>query len=487
MSFSTGFSSTPNDQVNADQAEEVGRAIQVEMDGKTVLDPMKTKHKVKSLASLRSGPKVNGEELIIDSLKLFNRLIAISEREVKTKEALRFELTPTPLSLFDKNQKLRKPDKSALGRSLKSYVAPVEEPPCTSLVVDGGWLLHNVKWEANLTWKDIAQSYLRFVKSMGSHRLRITVVFDGYGSSTKDHDHLRRTKNACCDIQIRLDLNFIFAREKFLDNKNNKAQLVLLLAETFSKNGIIVHQCSNDADTSIVRAALDEARESPVEVRAEDTDVLVMLIHHVADHPIILTTSKETSYDVLKIREALPERYRKYLIFVHSFSGCDTVSANYGFSKPTLLSKLCKSDEAESAMDVFMDIHSEKEDIIKAGCDLFKLMFRGKSSTNLEDLRFDIFSKRAATGSIKPEKLPHTTGAAAQHSLQAYLQTRDWLMLQSPSLDARDYGWQLSERVYAPVPSTDPIAPDNLLMFVSCNCAGDCSSLRCCCKKQGVK
>ena len=57
-------------------------------------------------------------------------------------------------------------------------------------------------------------------------------------------------ENACCDIQIRLDLKIIIAREKFLDNKNNKAQLVLLLAETFSRNGIGVQQCSDDADTS---------------------------------------------------------------------------------------------------------------------------------------------------------------------------------------------------------------------------------------------
>ena len=77
VSFSTGFSSTPGDQVNADQAEEVGRAMQARMDGKTVLDPLETKHKVKSLANLRSGPKVNGEKLVIDSLKLFNRLIII--------------------------------------------------------------------------------------------------------------------------------------------------------------------------------------------------------------------------------------------------------------------------------------------------------------------------------------------------------------------------------------------------------------------------
>lgn len=80
-----------------------------------------------------------------------------------------------------------------------------------------------------------------------------------------------------------------------------------------------------------------------------------------------------------------------------------------------------------------------------------------------KDLRFDIFSKRAAAGSIKPEKLSPTTGAAAQHSLRAYLQTRDWLVLQSPSLDVLDYGWNVSDQGYAPVPSTDPIAPDYLL------------------------
>ncbi|CAL8400553.1 unnamed protein product [Boreogadus saida] len=104
--------------------------------------------------------------------------------------------------------------------------------------------------EANLTWKDIAESYLRFVMSMGSQHLQIIVVFDGYGSSTKDHDHLRRTKNAC---------------------------------------------------------SLNEAIESSVEVRAEDTDVMTI--------------------------------------------------------------------------------------------------FRGKQSEDLEDLRFDIFSKRAAAGSIKPDGL----------------------------------------------------------------------------------
>lgn len=115
-------------------------------------------------------------------------------------------------------------------------------------MVDGGWLLHSFKWEANLTWKDITESYLRFVMSMGSQNLRITVVFDGYSSSTKDHDHLRRTKNACCDIQICSDLKNIVPWVKFLDNMHNKSQLILLLAETFQISRISVQQCSDDAE-----------------------------------------------------------------------------------------------------------------------------------------------------------------------------------------------------------------------------------------------
>ena len=487
VSFSTGFSSTPGDSVNSDKAEEVGRDMQEKMDGKTVLDAMEIKYKVKSLASFRSGPYVNGEKMVIDPLKFFNRLIIACEREVKIKDAMRFELTPTPMSLFDSNQMMRKPDKAALARFLKASVDPIENPPATSLVIDGGWLLHSVRWEANVTWKDIAESYLRFVKLISSQHLRITVVFDGYHASTKDHEHLRRTKKACCDILIRPDIKIIVPREKFLDNKNNKAQLVLLLAETFKRSGISVLQCSNDADTSIVQVALDEARESPVEVRAEDTDIMVMLVHHATNHTIFLTTAKNTSYDIGKMQEAVPERYRKYLIFLHSFSGCDTVSAIYGFSKPTLLSKLCKTDKAERAMDVFLNTRALKGDIIKAGCEVFKLMYHGNQPKDLEELRFDIFSKRATAGSIKPERLPPTTGAATQHILRAYLQTRDWLLLKTPSLDVLEYGWKLGKQGYAPVPSTDPIAPDYLLKLVSCNCTGDCDTLRCSCKKQGVK
>ena len=97
-------------------------------------------------------------------------------------------------------------------------------------------------------------------------------------------------------ILNRPNIKSLIPREKFLDNKNNKAQFILLLSEIFFKNGISVEQYHGDhADIDIIRAALDEAKGSTVEMRAHGMDIMVLLIHHASDHPILLTTARETS------------------------------------------------------------------------------------------------------------------------------------------------------------------------------------------------
>ena len=82
-------------------------------------------------------------------------------------------------------------------------------------------------------------------------------------------------------------------------------------------------------------------------MRAEDTDVLVMLVHHRANHPVFLTTAKDTSYDVGKIREALPERYRHTLYSYIASLGVIPYQQFLG-----LANQLC-SASSERAMDVF--------------------------------------------------------------------------------------------------------------------------------------
>ena len=398
-------------------------------------------------------------------------------------------MTPFPLSLFcRKDDKMNKANKAVFSNvNLKALTIPIDlsDQSCCTLVIDGGWLLYMVKWEQGQTWQEISNSYLTHVQFLGRRSQKITVVFDGYSRSPKDHDHIRRTKNSCCDLQVQPDMIHLTPKAKFMDNTHNKSQLIQLLSSTFRKCAINVEQCDNDADTSIVRQALAAAVGGSVEVRAEDTDVLVMLVHHtsITNHPIFLTTSRG-SYDVKKIRDALPERKRKYLLFCHAFSGCDTVSAIAGHGKTTLFDRLC-AGKVDEHMEVFLEIETNKDTVISAGVEIFKYIYLA-SDTTLSATRYNMFSRKAAAGIIKPEALPPTEGAAAQHSLRSYLQTRDWILLQSMSLDPSHYGWRFGIHGYEPVPTLDPMAPEELLRFTSCNCTGDCSNRRCSCKKNGV-
>ena len=107
-----------------------------------------------------------------------------------------------------------------------------------------------------------------------------------------------------------------------------------------------------------------------------------------------------------------------------------------------------------------------KEAVIKSGLAIFQCIYHAPG-TNLGAIRYSMFSRKAAAGTIKPEALPPTEGAAAQHSLRAYLQTRDWLLLQSMSLDPTGYGWTVRAHGYEPIPTLDPM---ELLKFTTCNC-----------------
>ena len=97
---------------------------------------------------------------------------------------------------------------------------------------------------------------------------------------------------------------------------------------------------------------------------------------------------------------------------------CDTVSAIAGHGKTTLFDRLCGGDIDEH-MDIFLDIQATKDMVIKAGIAIFKHIYHGPRTT-LGANRYNMFSRKATVGVIKPETLPPTEGAAAQHSLRAY-------------------------------------------------------------------
>ena len=76
------------------------------------------------------------------------------------------------------------------------------------------------------------------------------------------------------------------------------------------------------------------------QVRAEDIDVLVMLVYHCSEsHYLLFVTTSNGSYDVQRIQKYLSERQRRYLPFCLAFTGCDTISAIAGPGKTSLFNK----------------------------------------------------------------------------------------------------------------------------------------------------
>ena len=123
----------------------------------------------------------------------------------------------------------------------------------------------------------------------------------------------------------------------------------------------------------------------------------------------------------------------------------------------------------------------------ESGVSLFKFIYHS-GHQSLPKTRYAAFSRQAASGKINPQALPPTEGAAKQHSLRAYCQLWDWISLESMHLDPLKYGWRLSEEnKFEPIPSLEPIAPQELLESNHCNCHTNCNNLGCSCKKNGLR
>ena len=91
---------------------------------------------------------------------------------------------------------MRKVDnKSELGREIKKNVRNImpdyatQFPPDSIPVIDGGWLLHFIRWKKNATICRRAGT-VQFLSQDKVWNVFSCVLFDGYEyDSTKDHEH----------------------------------------------------------------------------------------------------------------------------------------------------------------------------------------------------------------------------------------------------------------------------------------------------------
>ena len=216
------------------------------------------------------------------------------------------------------------------------------------------------------------------------------------------------------------------------------------------------------------------------------------MVHHFGEqnNEIIITT-RNKYHAISKIANSLDSSQKEILLFIHSFSGCDTTSSIYGFGKEAILKRAAKIYE-EGYLSLLLSVREPIDAIVDAGIILFQHIY-GNRTEELETLRFQCYSRMVATKKkLNPSRLPPTKSAATQHILRSYLQYHNWVTLNTQSLNPLNYGWQLnSEGQYQPIPFKTPIAPEALLNIICCNCSVEvekpCHTNRCSCRKYGFQ
>lgn len=481
-----------NDVLTCDKPEEVGVAIHKEMDNQCYGEvKLKKSNQVTTLQSLYSTVSAGSEKLTIDPLTLFLRLIVLIERkpEEEIVNYFEYELSPYPMSLF-KDGVMRTAQKSALKSYLKANIEKTQ--PVTSVrIADGGALLWCIDWKKNETFQTIFQRYSTFL----SHLQIDTVVFDGYTLSTKDATHSKRGTKMAQTVEIRKENQCPADRKSFLSNYSNKESFVKKLSNEL-RNEFRVVECPSDADTTIVKEALDAARSSKVTVFSDDTDVFCLLLHHIAIeksayNDIIvaeMTKHKNKSreyYMLADVMEKLETVNIQFLLFCHAFTGCDTTSAIHMSGKTSIFKKLQDSSKLRTLAGEFYKENSP-EKIGNLTVNFFELLYsKSEDLATIRKIKYQqmIISDRSK---IDPSSLPPSPRAAFFHGLRTYHQVKVWRDLRQDDYMPLEWGWKLDSGYYFPIMTDQDAGPQDILQIIRCSCKGSCDTNRCTCRKAGL-
>lgn len=135
-------------------------------------------------------------------------------------------------------------------------------------MIDGGFLLHRVKWIVGSTFSFIFNQYVAYIKKHFGNRC--TVVFDGYIDTVNcmklDEQKCSDMSNILVYIGFREDMTVTIPQEHFLANERNKTKFISLLCQKLIRENIETTTAKGDADTLIVRCGRDKALSEGVNV-----------------------------------------------------------------------------------------------------------------------------------------------------------------------------------------------------------------------------
>ena len=253
-----------------------------------------------------------------------------------------------------------------------------------------------------------------------------------------------------------------------------------------------------EADIIMVHHMVKEAMSghSPIQIVSDDTDVLLLLVHHLNIYlgslPCTVRVFMEScsgNRAVIDVNEVVKKHKSiiPNLLAAHALTGCDSVSSLAGIGKAKMFNKLQKFTDS---LDLG-DPSSSPEDVISSCLKFVAMLYGQEPEMPLNTMRSTIFMKKIAGKRHSPPVLSHlppTMAGFTPHCQRAHYQTILWKSAALPSppdLNPLHYGWQLKSSVLLPIHILpgQPAAPDEVLHIISCNCKKGCRTTQCSCTK----
>lgn len=442
-----------NEHVNIHQALDIGNLIIEGMKDKPVLEFKFKRNNQAVSMSTKLITMNSGKKKLINPQQMFMRLIAMAsllkdgsrDEDITTKVMLGYELCTYPPSLFEYDDAMLKAPKPKLVDGIKKIsgykpdkLGKNEYRIKGKVVIDGGGLIHHIKWETKTKFSDIYRNYVSFVNKNFAFEHTTTVLFDSYPDvpTTKDAIHAIRYPSVSLYVNIGHHTVLDIQKNVFLSNYKNKQSFVDNLRKALDNSGVITYAANDDADRDIVALAVHQLQDSDITLYGDDTDLIVLIIHSadkiLESGHILYYHSKSELWNmnqlILKIKN-FP--FASRILTTHAFLGCDTTSRLNGFGKDRLLK--VQDLEFWSLLDTFLESNKTPAEISECGKKIFLKLYKGQEEEVLNDVRYRLFQrknlKKITVNDAKNKQqladcktLPPTDDAAEFHSLRVYHQ-----------------------------------------------------------------
>jgi hypothetical protein len=388
------------------------------------------------------------------------------------------------------------------------------------IIIDGMAVVNSViKTEQMKTCQDFAQSFLDMISNMTANYDEVRLVFDRYiNTSLKEQMRTQRTKGKSTyyhvkdstliqNISLKVFLSNIktkaeltdYLADKMLDHSrspNNRLKNFIVTSGTQSKGNIVVPNTllthsQEEADTLLLLHALTVDSEAELVIDSPDTDVLLLMVQMYPSLPVSTNfrTGKgkfKRNIAVRPIFNHLGETRASAILGFHAFTGSDMSGRFAGRSKDWCFKVFMSCDEeiheaftSLGNTDPTPDVCSQLERFV---C----LLYKSKVHTKVNELRWFLYSNRAAEG----ERLPPTAGSLALHIQRAHYIAMMWKKAaeSQPSLPSpTEYGWKFETATsrFTPVLCLNPPAPEAVMNLIKCGCKRECIG-RCSCRNNNI-